>query len=205
MATIGIMGGTFNPIHKGHVALAKAAKGQYPIERIWFMPNRQPEYKDRSDLVSVEDRMNMVQLAISDNTDFELSDYEIRREGSTYTVDTLRGLHRQYPSDTFYFIMGADSLFEFEKWREADTIAMLATILAAPRDEKNMDEITDRIHALNDRYGQEVFHALSCPVLPCSSSEIREALYAGHGEMIRRFLPDAVYFYIKAHGLYGFH
>ncbi len=203
MASIGIMGGTFNPIHKGHVALAQAAYEQFPIDRIWFMPNRQPEYKDKRELASAKDRMNMVRLAITDISYFEMSDYEIKREGSTYTVDTLSGLHRQFPDDTFYFIMGADSLFDFEKWREADTVAMLATILAAPRDEKNMDAVMEKIHALNVRYGREIFHALPCPVMPCSSSEIREALQAGEGERIREYLPEAVFFYIKQHGLYG--
>lgn len=203
MARIGIMGGTFNPIHIGHIEIAKAAFFEFHLDEVWFMPNHIPAYKDEDKIVSGEDRLNMVSLAIKEFPYFKASDYELRREGNTYTADTLTRLHEDYPEHEFYFIMGADSLFYFEKWKSPETIVKYAKILAAPRDEKSIPEMEERCAALNTLFKGEHFYLIQCPKIDCSSSEIREELKSkndrGSDEL---YLPNEVYNYIKTENLY---
>ena len=111
---VGIMGGTFNPVHNGHIAIAKAAHEQFNIPYILVMPSYSPAYKDNSNIVSATHRCNMVSLAIKDYDYMELSTLEIERGGRTYTADTLRLLKDDY--DKIYFIIGADSLFTLNTW-----------------------------------------------------------------------------------------
>lgn len=209
MATIGIMGGTFNPIHVGHIKIAQSAYKQFSLDEVWFMPNHTPAYKSDKELVSGKDRIAMVELAIHDLPYFRVSDFELKREGATYTAVTLTLLHEQYPQDDFYFIMGADSLYYFEKWKQSETIARYATILVAPRDEKHVGELSCKITDMNSRYGQNTFYLIECPQIPCSSSEIREALKREKGDTDQSqmtaeelFLPVSVFEYILRHGLY---
>ncbi len=208
MASIGIMGGTFNPIHIGHIEIAKSAYEQYPLDEVWFMPNHTPAYKSDKDLVSSKDRMSMVNLAIKGYPYFKSSDFEIKRDGPTYSSETFILLHEQYPNDVFYFIMGADSLFYFEKWKQPENIVRYATILVAPRDEKNITEIQDKMNDLNEKYGENSFQIIRCPKIPCSSSEIRLQLELcnlndnAHAEAKQLNLPIEVYQYILEHGLY---
>ena len=176
MALIGIMGGTFNPIHNGHMHIAKAAYEQFSLDEIWFMPNHMPAYKSGEGLISGEDRIQMVNLAIKEFPYFCSSDFEIKRDGPTYSAETFYLLHKEYPEHQFYFIMGADSLFYFEKWRNPEIILQNAIILVAPRDEKNESDILHKIKDLNSKFGDNTFHLIHCNIVPCSSSEIREKL-----------------------------
>ena len=111
---IGIMGGTFNPIHNGHLLLAETAYEDFDLDKVLIMPVKEPAYRNISSNVSSTDRIEMVKLAIADNTHFELSLLEMEREGYTYTVDTVRQLKEEHPEHDYYFIMGADSLYHFE-------------------------------------------------------------------------------------------
>ncbi|MCM1498637.1 MAG: nicotinate-nucleotide adenylyltransferase [Clostridium sp.] len=174
MAAIGIMGGTFNPIHLGHTAIAKAAYEQFNLDEIWFMPNHLPAYKSNKDLVSAEDRLKMVQLGIQKYPYFKVSDFEIKREGRTYTYKTMLLLSQKYPQNQFYFIMGADSLFYFDKWQHPEMIVAHATILAATRNQKSTEEMLSQIDKLNTQFNTKSFHLIQCPEMDCSSSEIRE-------------------------------
>ena len=106
MARIGIMGGTFNPIHNGHIKLADTAYKELSLDKIWFMPSKIPPHKDNSTIVDEQHRVNMINLAISDYDYFELSELELKREGTTYTSQTLEYLSEYYPDDIFYFIIG---------------------------------------------------------------------------------------------------
>lgn len=204
MARIGIMGGTFNPIHIGHIEIAKAAFFEFHLDEVWFMPNHIPAYKDEDKIVSGEDRFNMVSLAIKEFPYFKASDYELKREGNTYTADTLTRLHEDYTEHEFYFIMGADSLFYFEKWKSPETIVKYATILAAPRDEKSLSEMKKRIKELNKIFHGEKFYLIDCPKIDCSSSEIREYLSGEkRTDKDNLYLSEEVYNYIKHKQLYS--
>ena len=209
MASIGIMGGTFNPIHIGHIEIAKAAYEQFPLDEIWFMPNHTPAYKSDEELVSGQHRMAMIALAIQGIPHFRTDDFELKREGPTYTAETFNLLKKQYPSDTFYFIMGADSLDYFEKWKQPEDIVHAATVLVAPRGTEDASELQDKIDKLNDKYGRDSFERIECRQIPCSSSEIRKRLQqkepARPGEETtaeQLYVPDSVYNYIMENHLY---
>ena len=177
MAKIGIMGGTFNPIHNAHIQIAKAAYEQFNLDEIWFMPNHIPAYKNAKEVISGKIRLRMVQRAIKDFPYFSVSDYEIKRTGKTYTYETLSMLAKDYPEHSFYFIMGADSLFYFEKWKHPEIITKHASVLVAVRDDKGPKEIQDKMDFLNQIYGENTFSPIITPVYTGSSSEIRNAFY----------------------------
>ena len=176
MASIGIMGGTFNPIHIGHVEIAKAAYEQYNLDEVWFMPNHIPAYKSEDVIVSGENRLDMVCCAIQGLPYCKASDFELKREGNTYTIDTLKSLKSLYPDHTFYFIMGADSLFSFDKWMKYQEIPRYAKLLVAPRDEQNIQQVLDKIEEYNHFFDKEVFYLIRCAKIQCSSSDIRNKI-----------------------------
>ena len=217
MAAIGIMGGTFNPIHLGHTAIAQAAYEQFHLDEVWLMPNHLPAYKSNKDLVSAKDRLKMVPLGIKEYPYFKVSDFEINREGKTYTYQTMILLSQKYPQNDFYFIMGADSLFYFDKWQHPETIIAHANILAAARDQKSTEEMQKQIDKLNTLFHRQAFYFIQCPEMDCSSSEIREKF----GELYKTgnttdntvsvndkgkenfFLSDEVFSYIIERRLYA--
>ena len=133
MKKIGIMGGTFNPIHNAHLMMAEAAYEQYGLDEVWFMPSKIPPHKDSREIVSEEHRSRMIQFAIDDYKHFLLSDMELKREGVTYTCETLQQCLNEFPEDHFYFILGGDSLCDFEKWCHPEKIARMCTILSVSR------------------------------------------------------------------------
>ncbi len=209
MSKIGIMGGTFNPIHVGHIEIAKSAYKQYMLDEIWFMPNHIPAYKDEDAIVSGTHRLEMVRLAINDIPYCKVSDFELKREGNTYTIDTLKLLNELYPQHSFYFIMGADSLFYFEKWRDYQEIPSYATLLVAPRDENSKKDVAEKVKEFNEYFEKDCFHVIDCKEIPCSSSAIREHFSKKQDIQLQSyieeelFLTDAVYQYILKENLYS--
>ncbi len=133
MARIGILGGTFDPPHNGHIALAFAALAQLQLDRIIFIPANKPPHKPETVISSANDRLNMLRLAIDSIKDFDLSEIELHRPGNSYTIETLSELKAVYPDDEFYFIIGADNVAEMEGWHKPEEIFKLATIAAANR------------------------------------------------------------------------
>ena len=132
MKKIGILGGTFNPIHHGHLILGQTALEDFGLDKVLIVPTKNPAYKKISKNVEIEDRVNMVRMAIENHPGFEFSDIELDREGYTYTVDTLRKLTRLHPDAEYYFIMGADSLYQIESWKDPGQILSMATIWLHP-------------------------------------------------------------------------
>lgn len=193
------MGGTFNPIHLGHVITGECARKQFALDEVVFMPSKNPPHKVIKEQVSFTDRSNMVKLAIQDNPCFTFSDMEFQREGVTYTVDTLRELHQIDENREYYFIIGADSLFDFEKWREPESILSLATILAASRYGIPEEKLLSQINYLTDRYGGTI-QVVHMPTIGISSSGIRQM--RKNGEDVRYFVDEKVRYYMEEHKLY---
>src|SRR5579862_7291363 len=140
---IGILGGTFNPIHLGHLLIAQDAIEQLRLDRVKFIPSATPPHKSVDKLASEKDRVRMIRLAIRGNARFEVDDIEIKRGGKSYSVDTLMELRQQDPRAKFYFIIGADSLRELHLWRDVGRLVKLCTFVTVPRPGYEAKPVTD--------------------------------------------------------------
>ena len=195
---VGIMGGTFNPIHFGHLLLAETAFHQFNLDEILIMPTKNPYYKKISNSVTEEDRVAMVELAIEDNVHFQLSKEELNIEGTTYTVETLSHLRVKHPGYEYYFIMGADSLFHIETWKDPEIIFSLSTLVCAVRDEYDHDDLEKKRIELGEKGADIVL--LNMPEINISSSDIRKRV--GQKLPISSLVPDDVAKYIRQEHLY---
>ncbi len=202
MSKIGIMGGTFNPIHNVHLIMAEEARRQYGLDQILFMPSQNPPHKDKQNIASDEHRKRMIQHAIRNNPYFKFSDLELKREGITYTRDTLAYLIKKQPEDQFYFILGGDSLASMETWRDPAFVFQNCHILAANRDSVDEDEIPRWIAFYGERY-DAVISEIKMPPISISSEMIRRKIK--QGESIADYCPAVVAGYIQINELYGFH
>lgn len=196
---IGILGGSFDPIHNGHLAIAESAYKDFELDEVWLIPAGHSPNKDESKMTSGEVRAKMVSLAIEDKPYFKLSMYEIEQTCTSFTYLTLSEFKNRYPDTDFYFIMGADSLDYFDKWRHPEIICSKAVILVAVRDDMDKNDIEAKILELKSMFHAEIY-PLSCPKIDISSSDIRTAL-ANH-LALPDGLPLAVAEYIKDNGLY---
>jgi nicotinate-nucleotide adenylyltransferase len=190
---IGILGGTFNPIHNGHLMLAKEAYEQHNLDKVWIMVSPNPPHKAGTTIVDVTHRNNMVKVAIEPYGFMELSDYEQRREGYIYTAETLTLLKKDYPENEYYFIIGGDSLENIEKWYHPEIVLANCILLAAGRDDLFNEALISRINELNEKYNADIRMVKMQP-MDVSSTEIR----AGDFDDI----PDSVRKYIKENQLY---
>lgn len=199
MRKIGIMGGTFDPIHTGHLLLAEWAWSTAGLAEVWFMPTGQSYMKAEQKVLQASDRLHMAQLAVSDNPHLKCSDLEIRRQGYTYSYETMEQLHSLYPEDHFYFIEGADCLFTMENWKCPERLFASCTILAAVRGDVNLEMLENKRMELLGRFGGDIL-LLPFLQLSISSSEIRARV--GEGKSIRYMVPDKVLAYIEEKGFY---
>lgn len=196
---IGIMGGTFNPIHNGHLILAESAYEQFHLDKIIFLPSGNPPHKPNVSYIEAKHRCNMVDIAIYDNFHFEISLDEVNRPGITYTADTLRDMRRADPASEFYFIIGADSLFSFETWHQPEKICKYCTLLVATREGHDSKAVENKISELRKKYKADIFRIIS-PDFDISSKLIRERVSAKRS--IKYFVPKAVEDYIRRNDLY---
>ena len=198
---IGIMGGTFNPIHNGHLTLAFAALKQYALDEVWFMPSGLPAHKSNSELLPAEIRLSMVKLAIAEKENFVASSFEIDREGFTYTSDTMVALAKEYPDAEFFFIIGGDSLMKFHHWVRPDVISAHAVLLAAGRYGYSQEELKSQVQHLKQTYGTKVF-LLDMPEVHTSSHEIRNLCKIGQYQELIDYVPERVLQFIMEQKLY---
>ena len=197
---VGIMGGTFDPIHVGHLILAESAYQQFGLETVLIMPSGNPPHKkDRTGGPTLDQRIEMVSLAIEDNEHFTLSTEEAHDKGYTYTRATLERLTSEYPDTEYYFIMGADSLFYFDSWKDPERIAQLAVLVAATRYHVDEEQLSETIASVKQKFGATI-EKLSTPNMDISSSMIRD--WVRQKRSIRYYVPDQVIDYIKKTGLY---
>lgn len=202
MKKSGIMGGTFNPIHNGHLALAQSALEQFALDEVLFMPCGVPYMKADQHVEDGQVRAEMTALAIEGRPHFKLSLMELEQKGNTYTYQTLERLKAENPETTYYFIAGADSLFHMTKWAHPERIFAACRILAAVRDDKTTEDMNTQIRLLEQRYGAKI-DLLQTETMDISSSEIRRKIAAG--ESIADVVPEAVGAYIDRKGLYSMH
>lgn len=199
MRRIGILGGTFNPIHLGHLMLAEWAREEAHLDEVWMIPTGVSYMKDPKEIASGEDRLCMTRLAVEENPWFKCVDIEVQRKNNSYSYETLERLQEQYPEDRFYFILGADCLFTIEEWKEPRRIFQNCTILAAVRDEALLSEMEEKKRELEQQF-QGKIHLLPFVRMALSSTEIRQRIR--RGQSIRYLVPDKVSSYIKEKGLY---
>ena len=219
MRRIGVMGGTFNPIHLSHIMVASRAYDMLDLDKVLFMPSKQPTYKRMDCIASEEDRCAMINAAIKPYDFFELSDLELKREGPTYSADTFRLLKEQNPEDKYYFIIGGDSLDYFEDWHCPDEILKNCTLVVAPR-ATEVKAVTDsgefiecdyfatakklkkKFTSVNEDgsvFVPEIIF-LPSPLVSIASSDLRD--YIKCGISVNGMVPQAVIDYIEQRGLY---
>ncbi len=199
MQRIGIMGGTFNPIHTGHLIMAETAMENLRLDRVIFIPTNKPAYK--SELAEAGHRLNMTNIACEYNPFFSVSDIDIKRGGSTYSVDTLKELKEMYPNAKLYFIIGGDSVLTLHKWKNAPKLFKMCSFAALGRQGLNTKAIEKEIKKLGEEYKGEIIFT-EAPAIDISSTKIREKIEAG--KAFKYMIPQKVEEYIKEKELYGF-
>jgi len=182
---LGIFGGSFDPVHRGHLVLADCCLEQAQLDAIWFVPAAEQPLKPQGPRASAAHRLAMLERALASRDEFQVSTIELERGGVSYTVDTLEAIHDQQPSAELFFLMGADSLAELPRWHRAAEVCQLATPLIVRR------------------AGAEVppdFLQVEMPATPVSSSQIRELI--AEGKSWKELVPPAIAEYINKHNLY---
>ncbi len=211
---LGILGGTFNPIHLAHLRIAEEVREACALDRVLFIPAAAPPHKEVADAVSFSHRLAMVEAAIAGNPAFAVSDLENRRPGKSYSVQTLEILHQEHPRGEFYFIMGMDSFRDITTWRQWRRLFALAHIVVAARPGAPEADPRDLVpvamagefcydvpsNSLRHQSGKEVIF-LGETRLDIASSRLRQLV--AEGRSIRYLVPPPVEAYIAQHGLYG--
>jgi len=197
LASIGILGGTFNPPHLAHLVCAQEALGQLGLDRVVLMPVSVPPHKEAEADPGGGHRHEMCRLATAKDERLGVSRLEIDREGQSYTVDTLRAIHESAPGDDLTFIVGGDMAHSLPTWREPEAVLRLATLAVAERAGARRTEIEERVGGLE---GGDNMRFFAMPRMDISSSDIRRRVR--EGRPIRYLVPDEVVQYIGAQGLY---
>lgn len=193
---VGLMGGTFDPIHNGHLLAADEACRELALEQVIFLPTGTPPHKHHENMASAEDRYAMALLATGDNPNFQISRIETERNGNSYTKDTLTELRALDPDADFYLILGLDSVLDMPNWQDPFGICRLCTLVVVPRpgyDKAKLAELPSQI--------SEKLYILDAIMLDISASDIRDRVSKGLG--IRYRVPNAVDVYIKKHRIYA--
>ncbi len=198
---IGIMGGTFDPIHMGHLILGEKAYEQFGLDKVLFMPSGNPPHKkNRQGRATDEQRVEMVRRAVSDNPHFELSLAEMHENGYTYTYHTLETLRAGNPDTDYYFIIGADSLYNFETWMKPERICKNCILVTAVRNQSTISELETEMHRLSLKYGG-TFLTLNTTNIDVSSKMLRN--WISEDKSVRYYIPDPVITYIEENQIYG--
>ena len=192
---IGILGGSFDPIHNGHLNMALKSHEQYELDEVWLIPNGNAPHKDSDKMADAVDRLAMCQLVSEQYPFLKACDIEIISKEYSYTYVTVSKLKEQFPEHEFYFIMGADSLDYFDKWKKPEIIASICKILVINRDEFSESDIQEKINRINMIFPADI-QIVHCPKVDVSSTEIRKKLD-------REQVLPSVYEYICKNDLYG--
>jgi len=199
MNKIGVFGGTFNPIHNGHVSLGAYCKEELNLDKLMLIPTYTPPHKSSNELADEEHRMNMCKLATEQYGYFDVSDIEIKRKGKSYTYETLNSLKEIYIKDELYLIVGADMFLTLDKWKNPESIFKDATIVAVPRNQDDKEDLTIYYESTIKKLGAKAV-ILENPVVQVSSTYIRENI--DNYQLIKSLIDSNVYEYIVKNKLY---
>lgn len=201
---LGILGGSFDPVHYGHLLLAECCREQCRLDAVWFLPTAVPPHKQTQELTPAAERIEMLELAIAGNPAFSVCRHETDRGGVNYTVDTLTHFHKEDPNRELFFLMGADMLLDLPNWRNASRVCELAMPVVVHRpDAQPMDFECLRGIASPERIEEIRNHQVAMPSIGISSTEVRRRVRSE--QSIRYRVPRAVEMYIETHGLYKEH
>ena len=199
---LGILGGSFNPVHIGHLIAAQDAMERFDLARVLFIPSHVPPHKTGGALAPAADRVAMLEAVLEDELRFEVSDLEVRRGGVSYSVETLRALARERSGEDLYFIVGSDSLLDLHQWRESGAILRLCTVITVARPGTELARIRPEDLKLPRPWPSRLLsNAFTGRMIGISSSEIRHR--AAEGLSLRYLVPREVETYIAEHRLYG--
>ncbi|MBR3148737.1 MAG: nicotinate (nicotinamide) nucleotide adenylyltransferase [Eubacterium sp.] len=194
---IGIFGGAFNPVHNGHLNLAKCYLEMLRLDKILFVPTSVPPHKSSDGLISGEHRIKMLRLATAQNKRYEVSDIEFWRTGKSYTFDTIKTLQSVYPSDKFYLITGSDQYLYFENWYRADDILKMVTLVTAARENDEYEKMLE-FKNQNENLKNSIISRFD--IVEVSSTDIRQRVK--NGDTISGLVPPPVEEYIRENNLY---
>ena len=194
---IGILGGTFNPPHLGHLVVAQEAHRELDLDQVLFIPAATPPHKPVEDEPGATHRLELCRLAVGDDDRFGVSDIELQRDGPSYTVDTLHVLRTHAPSDDLFLILGGDIAAGLPRWHEPERVLELATVAIAKRRGTSRSTVDEALAQLK---GGERARFFEMPRIGISSTMVRRRVRAG--QPIRYFVPDGVMHYIETQGLY---
>lgn len=198
MKKYGIFGGSFNPIHYGHLMICEYIKEEMGLDKVIFIPTGNPPHKEIG--VSAKDRYEMVRLAISPNPDFEISDIETTRVNLSYTVDTIRELKKIYKEEKLYFLIGLDSLFQLKTWKKIGDLSQEIEFVVALRPGYiDKEEINNEIDFLRENFGTKI-NLIKTPLYEISSTDLRDRIH--EGKSLRYLIPKKVLDYIEESGFY---
>ncbi len=185
---IGVLGGTFNPVHIGHLILAEEAREKLGLDRVILIPTALPPHKDDAGIAPAQERLKMLKMAIRGNRHLAVSDMEIRRRGRSYTIDTLRELKRRFMRDEIYFIIGSDLLKYLNEWKDLEQVLKMVKFVAATRPGYPLEQIPENIETMAIR------------AVDVSGFEVRERVRSN--KTFRYLVPEAVFDYINKSRLY---
>ncbi len=188
---VGILGGTFDPLHLGHLLIAQEVQGRLTLDQVFFIPAALPPHKKKVKISPAWHRLQMVKLAVKNNPKFKVLDLELKRKGASYTVDTLSELNRRYPGTQFFLILGEDNLEFIKSWKEPEEIFRLAKVIFVPRPGFKNNQSQSRL---------KTGKVLKLPEIDISSTDIRNKVKKGIS--IRYLVPEKVLRYIQKHNLY---
>jgi len=204
MQRLGIFGGSFDPVHLGHLLLAESCCDQAELDEVWFVPNAYQPFKPSGPQTDNTHRLAMLRLACANHTAFKISTIELDRGGISYSFDTLEGIQAKQPEAELFFLMGADSLADFPTWHRPDAICQLATPLVVHRAQTpapNYEALRPLLS--QERFDQIRQHKIEMPLTSISSSQIRALIDSGGAW--QTFVPARVADYIEQHQIYGLH
>lgn len=196
---IGIIGGTFNPIHNGHLIISEYVRSSLNLDRVIFIPSGLHPFKDKIGIINAQKRIDMVSLAIESNENFALSRLEVDKEGISYTVDTMTILKEEYKNDQLYFIIGWDIVFELGKWKDLDRLSDLCQFILVNRPIEDSRDVNDKLEDLSQKYKLKI-RRVETPFVDISSTKIRSRIKDDLS--IRYLVPDSVNSYISDNNLY---
>lgn len=196
---IGLLGGTFDPIHYGHLTIAQLALESCRLDQLIFIPAGEPPHKRRTSITAASHRLRMVELALSAHPQFQLNDVEIRQKKPSYSINLLAFFQKLYPDADLYLIMGADSLMELETWYEYQKLLSQTYLIVMKRDGVPVQELKEKISHFERSFSAQI-HVATSIQLNISSSQIRDRVY--QHQSIRYFTPAPVQHYIETHKLY---